>query len=298
MQLEEGMDLELDPKILMQKGRRAGRAAIISCFLLACFWSLDPFFIWIFLGAAVYSGFLVWFYARQARPAELAQERWVEPEPGRPGPGRINRAWIFILASIAFFIVTVIARALLSASTGNDDSPLIKSESDPGNNELDALMNRGNDFYSDGKFDSALSCYNRVLVVDPENQAAQYDKALVYYAQKDYRKPVPLLLNCLRKYPDYGEAYWLLGDVYIDRHNPDSAKICFAYAYLKGIRDGSFLQLMASFYEVDEKFKAAELYRESLEHDSSLVESYRKLIKLDPARAEEYQRMLAKWSKK
>jgi tetratricopeptide (TPR) repeat protein len=143
-----------------------------------------------------------------------------------------------------------------------------------------------------------LNYYNRVLAVDPENQSAQYDKALVYYAKKDYRRPVPILLNCLDQHPDYGEAYWLLGDVYLDSHNPDSAKICFDRAYLKGIRNGGFLQLMASFYEKESKFKAAELYRESIQQDSTLVDSYRKLIELDPDRAEEYQQLVRKWRAK
>ena len=88
-----------------------------------------------------------------------------------------------------------------------------------------------------------------------------------------------------------------MGDVYYDRNNPDSAKICFDQAYKNGLRNGSFLQLMASLYENLNRNRATELYKLSLGKDSTLIGSYRKLAELDPSNAERYQTMLRKWSK-
>ena len=163
--------------------------------------------------------------------------------------------------------------------------------------DIDVLTNRGNEFYNQGKHDSALFYYNRVLTIDPSNQFAQYDKALVYYSQKDYSRSIPILVRCLYKHPDYGEAFWLLGDNYYDRHHLDSAKFCFDRAYEKGIRNGGLLQLMASLYEADDRSKAIGLYKESIQQDSTLLDSYRKLIALDPPEADVYQRRMSKWSK-
>jgi tetratricopeptide (TPR) repeat protein len=161
----------------------------------------------------------------------------------------------------------------------------------------DAITNRGNEFYEQGQYDSAMVYYDKVLLKDPSNQFAQYNKGLVYYSQKNYNRSVPTMLRCVREHPDYGEAYWLLGSNYYDRQRLDSARICFDRAYEKGVRNGGFLQLLASLYEPADRAKAIGLYQESLQQDSSLVDSYRKLIVLESGRAAEYQSKMKKWTK-
>jgi len=297
---------EFNPDIFHRKARLAGRIAIVSCFLLAIFWPLGSFFGWIFSGAAVYFGFLTWFYRNQAEPKEPTrggEARDVSVTAETSKKIRIN---ILIPIVVGLFIFGAIARSIISSSTaaeetsvdvsGKEDVEKVAPEEGK-SDDIDVLTNRGNKFYDEGKYDSALFYYNRVLTIGPTNQFAQYDKALVYYAQKDYGRSVPILIRCLRQHPDYGEAFWLLGDNYYDRHNLDSAKICFDRAYEKGIRHGGFLQLMASFYEVNDRSKAIALYKQSIEQDSTLLDSYRKLISLDPSQSGAYQRMMSKWVK-
>ena len=193
-------------------------------------------------------------------------------------------------------VISTIVILSVSSSSDNEDTPTeTDQEVNPGDESVpnksgsvDALTNRGNELYSQGEYDSALIYYNRVLAFDARNQYAMYDKALVYYAKKDYNRCVPILRACIRQYPDYGEALWLFGDVFYDRNNLDSAKICFDRAYATGLRTGSFLQLMASVYENENLSRAIELYKESIQQDSTLIESYRKLSMLEPSSAEEY----------
>jgi tetratricopeptide (TPR) repeat protein len=294
---------------LHRKAIRAKRLAIISCFLLALFWSLDAFFAWVFLGLAVYFRFLSAYYDYQATPKEPDPEyrpKQPYPSPAHEGSKRPIRVIRLLPVILSLVIFAIIARMITSGTdsaeaTSNreiqeeDSTKSLIGENN--SNDLDVLTNRGNEFYNNGKYDSALFYYNRVLTIDPSNQFAQYDKALVYYAQKDYGRSVPILLRCVRQHPGYGEALWLLGDNYYDRHHLDSAKICFDLAYEKGIRNGGLLQLMASLYETDNRPKAIALYKESIEQDSTLVDSYRKLAELDPSQKNSYQRMMTKWTK-
>ena len=297
---------EPNPDLLYRKSKQAHRIAIVFCFLLAFFWPVGAFFAWIFLGTAVYFGFLGWYYNYHAAPREYSTTK-----PSASPTSEVPKGLIQIIRYLPFImglvIFGIIARLVFSNSTPEDetikvDTQEVDSEKRAANenstNDLDALTNRGNEFYNQGKFDSALFYYDRVLTIDPSNQFAQYDKALVYYAQKNYNRSVPILIRCLYRHPDYGEAFWLLGDNYYDRHRLDSAKICFELAYEKGIRDGGFLQLMASLYEADARPKAIELYKESIHQDSTLLDSYRKLAELDPSQRDAYQRMMTKWNPK
>lgn len=293
---------------LQRKARRATRAAVVFSFLLALFWSVDAFFIWLFLGAIVYCLFLVWFYNRQTKPDTNGdmQSPLFASSPSAAVPEILkNRAKIFLPVLLGMMILAIVIKMSVSSSSGEEETPAETNESEnraeqSGLNNaehIDSLTNKGNDLYNQGKYDAALNYYNEVLALDPGNQYALYDKALVYYSKKESNRTVPILLDCIRQHPDYGDALWLLGDVYYDRNNLDSAKICFDRAYQSGLRKGNFLELMASAYERQDRSKAIELYKESLEQDSTLIGCYRKLAELDPSHSEKYMKMMARWNK-
>lgn len=303
------MDSNQEPNAdgLLRKAKLANRIAIVSCFLLALFWAVDAFFFWVFFGAAAYFLYLAWHYKNQATPKEQFRGQGGEQElfyPAADGTKKIRISPLIAFVT-GLMIFGAIAWMVFSGSIDESENPVEETQEagaekivaeGSNSNDLDVLTNRGNEFYNQGKYDSALFYYNRVLKIDPSNQFAQYDKALVYYAQKDYSRSIPILVHCIRQHPEYGEAYWLLGDNYYDRHNLDSAKICFDRAYEKGIRNGGVLQLMASLYEADNRPRAIALYKESIQQDSTLLDSYKKLIELESSRADEYRLLMKKWS--
>jgi len=79
---------------------------------------------------------------------------------------------------------------------------------------LDSLIDKGNESYDRGAYDNALANYEKVLRVQPSNQYGLYNRALVFYAQKDFRKSISLTRYCIESNPDFAVAYFLLGDDY------------------------------------------------------------------------------------
>lgn len=292
---------EIDIASLERKIRRSGVAAIVFAYLLALFSSIDSSFFWIFLGAATYSVFLWAYYRAQKNPApERPANPWFASGPQTSSNKSRLRVLLPIVVGISMFIVII--RLIISAAGSNGESvnnPDQSSEetTTDGDQDLNALTEKGNQWYNQGKYDSALVYYNRVLATDPENKFALYNTALVQYAKKDFRRAVPILMNCTDNNPEYGEAWWLLGDVYLGLNNQDSTKICLDMAYDNGLRNGTFLQQLAGLYEQTDKVKAFKLYLESISADSTLTDSYTKLSALDPEHADQYQRLIKKWKK-
>lgn len=303
------MDFQGDPDIpgLRRKGRRALRCAVAASFLLAFFWSVSDFLVWLFLGAAVYCYFLSWFYNFQTSPRVTLsyEQQRSEMNPDTASSPFAKRLSVFLFVFFAITAVAVFFKISMSTSTSDSDENPEEIREDeqaqqhtPNSGQiLDSLTDRGNNMYNNGKFDSAIVFYNRVLKLDPDNQSALYDKALAHYGKNEFNLAIPILQKCLSLHPEYGEALWLLGDVYYNWSKLDSAKVYFDRAFGVGLRNGTFLQLMAGLYEPLEKSRAIELYRESIHQDSTLVESYKKLAELEPSGAADYQRRMKKWAK-
>jgi tetratricopeptide (TPR) repeat protein len=153
------------------------------------------------------------------------------------------------------------------------------------------FIDKGNGFFSDAQYDSALKYYEKTLYVNPLNQYALYNKALVFSMKKDFWGSISIVKKCLRLDPDYNEGLWLLGDDFASVNYYDSAIFTLERAYRNGYADPGFLQLMGEVYlKKDNRAKATELYKKVLEQDSSKVDVYRQLAELDPANAVWYRK--------
>lgn len=303
------MSTEEDQK-LQQKAKRVKTACIISLFLLALTWSIDGFFILLFLGAASFFGFLSFYY--RPRPVEREPQRsWQSQNQNSSYPGNSANiikkilALLPIVIGITFF--AIVFRVLNSNSSSEaESSPIALNEfesdnsqsvlqSDP--NNIDALTNVGNEFYGQGEYDSALTYYERVLKIEPSNQYALYNKALVSFSKKDYSRSIKIVRQCLNQHPDYGYGYYLLGDNYHSINRPDSAITCFEQAYQFEVRDADMLQTWGEISEQQgNTTKAIELYKQVLEQDSSKVEIYSRLAALEPSEAAHYRILAERWA--
>jgi len=291
------MDASQDADRLRRKSTRARTIAIVLMFLMALFWSLSSFFIWAFLAAASYCWFLAWYYYQQSLPPDEVSAGRASPDypPTASTLSRTNLPKALIPVVIGLVVTIALARIIFTS--GSDDHNQAENTENASNDEtvnsddVDALNTKGNEFFDKSNYDSAMVYYNKVLDIDPTNQYGQYNRALVFYSQKDYYKPIPILRKCLAEHPDYNEAYWLLGVVYYDRNTMDSAVIALNRGYDKGFRNAHFLRLLASTYENKDNSKAVKYYKEAVGQDSTIADSYDKLATLDPDHATQYVEM-------
>jgi len=287
--------------------KRYTRLAIISGFLLAMFWPLGSFFFWIFFGAASYFIFLVFYYRprveREEKESDYSRPTWQKSRQTTSinVPPK-NVKLIIVIAAISIFGFLLILMIIGFASgeenatqpieeiTVNENRALLSD--DP--NNLDALTNLGNSFYSNGQYDSALDYYERVLKIDPKNSSGLYNKGLALLQKKDYKKSTEVLRLCISLYPDNTDAFMVMGDNYYSQNSYNEAIEWYKQAYNKGARSAALLNVMAYIYDQqNQKMEAVRFYKEALEQDSSLVDVYTRLAELDPNRSDWYKEKAA-----
>lgn len=290
------------------RSKRFLRLAIVSAFLLAFFWPLGKFFFWIFAGATTYFAFLAVYY--RPRPVQASRSYQTQSRSDRftTASSADVKSKIKIIAivvgGIIFFILFLLM--VIGFIVGNDNSPESPpSESaelpdraalDSNPNDIDALTNVGNQFYSIGQYDSAMAYYDRVLRIDQQNSSAMFNKSLVYYQLKNYSKSMEWSRKCVSLHPENADAYTLVGDNYYAQQNNTEALSWYRQAYDKGANNPELLNMMAYLYDQqNNRSEAIRLYKETLQQDSSLVAIYERLAELEPGNAARYQALANRW---
>ena len=298
-----------EPNDLPDNSKWPTRVAIFFLLVFAVFWSLGPFFFWVSLALASYFVFLA-FYSSDVK-FSIFQQKKAPENPYRayqssdrtsapPQVITLRKVLRLIILSLLilfgfFFFIGVFFGNGNDESNNTSESEPVKFESESSevseNDQVNAYTNKGNDFFSQPQYDSALKYYEKALAIDRNDQYALYNKALVYYMRQDYRRSMPIVKRCLRDHPDYNEAWWLLGDDYSSINNYDSAIYCLERAYNNNYSDPGFLQLMAEVYlKKDNREQAKVFYLKVIEQDTTKAEVYKKLAELDPGNAERYRR--------
>jgi tetratricopeptide (TPR) repeat protein len=276
-----------------KKSSRYLRWTIVSCALLALLWPLGNFVFWIMLGFISYFGFFAYYYQPKAKPifgrsdatqqhqGKLVQALWETIKRTK------SIQFAIAMGVLGFFIVWFAPN--LGGNNSTDDQPEVDKTVN-----TDSLVDLGNERYNSGEYESALNYYDQALQADPTNQFGLYNKALVYYSKKDYRKSISLVNYCIQENPDYGPAYYLLGDDYKFINQPDSALYFFDRAYEMGVRDPGLLQNLGdTYYDQKENKKAIQFYKQAVGQDTTLVFVYERLAELEPSQAENYRRRAA-----
>ncbi len=298
------MDIRQDEDRSQRWGRWAWRLAVVNAYLLAAFWPVHSFFAWLFIGLTSYFAFAAWYFRRPQEPRREAEPQWWRP--GQPSPPNRRSQLVYIITTLAGIVLVIVVVRSLVASVSSTESDVTTeqtqdstyrddSQEHPSQNE-DALIDEGNKLFNANDFDGAMERYERVLRINPRNQFALYNKALVFYNQKDYNSSMRVLRHAMEVQPDYVELRWLLAQNYQARQQNDSSTFWYQNVYSSGLRDGNFLIDMATFYESSDRAFATRLYKEALQSDSSLSQGYKRLIELDPDQADRYRQMLNKWS--
>lgn len=283
--------------------KRYTRWAILSGFLLALLWPLGSFFFWVFFGATSYFIFLVFFYSPRVEREDVKfefKQRSRQPF-GKTASIPVSPKNIKLIIGISMislfgFLLIVM---IIGFATGRKEKITIDNNrelllEDPDN--IDALINIGNTFYSSGQYDSAIAHYESVLKTDPTNSSALYNKGLTLYQTKNYNKSIEFLRKCVSLYPDNTDAMLVLGDNYYSQENYYEAIVWYKQAYDKGVRTSGLFNVMAYIYDVqNQKTKAIQFYKQALEQDSSLVEVYRRLAELEPNYSDWYSKKAEAW---
>ena len=118
-------------------------------------------------------------------------------------------------------------------------------------------INRGEWYYSLGKYTEAGDDFFAALKLDSNNMDAWYSVGKYYYGTKDYGKCLEWLADCISRHPDYSDYYVLRAFCYRDMHNFDAEakevasalavdenKTAFAML-LKELADSAYLQTIA-----------------------------------------------------
>ncbi|MEJ0054435.1 MAG: CDC27 family protein [Bacteroidota bacterium] len=289
----------MEPNSTSDKSKWYERLAWLSLVLFSIFWSVDPFFFWTLLGVSMAFWFFAFYYSdvkisifnsppKQANFRQPYGTAGSSPSSLPPDLTRkIIRTIIIIAGSFIFFLFVV------GIFSGNNDDTSTEVASEPekqtsvtNTNDNPSFMDRGIDFFNNGDYDSAIFYYDKVLQFNSDDVDGIYNKALVYYMKKDYRKSISLVKKSVRLSPDYNTGWWLLGDDYYSMNQYDSAMISLEKAYNNNYNEPGFLELLGDTYlKKDNRSKAKEMYLKVIEQDTTDADVYRHLAELDPSNA-------------
>lgn len=278
---------------------------IASAFLLAFLWPLGSFFIWIFLGTTSYLIFLIIYHSPRSHREgnKYSKSNRAKPPTNEGSIANSKRnvkriVQIVMVSAFSILFILMLIGFIWGDETTNanavNEEDRAALQANP--NDLDALTNMGNFFYSAGEYDSALSYYDKVLLIDPKNSSCTYNKSLVYYQKKDYTKSIEWSKKAVEIDPKNTDAIIVTGDNCYAMENFNEAITWYQKAYLQGAKGKELLYLMGYIYDKrNEQSEAIRFYKETLQQDSSYLDVYDRLTELEPTQAKRYQKMAEKW---
>jgi len=134
---------------------------------------------------------------------------------------------------------------------------------------------RGSTYYKRNKYDLAIRDYDKVLLMDPENFGAYYDRGLAYHKKGDYERAIQDYDKVIKLNPDIAMPYYSRGNAF-----KDAGKYKLAV--------GDYDKAIELDPENDMFYcNRANVHAKSGEYDLA-IRDYDKAIELDPGDAEVY----------
>ncbi len=118
-----------------------------------------------------------------------------------------------------FAVVFSIVASLVLVTFSLPGSP----EADEKKDEIERLLDRGNELAQKGDYDGAMAVYQKVLKVDEKNALAHNNLGIVYKRKGLYITAVEEFKAALDVLPNYFKAYNNLANVYFERAYYDEA---------------------------------------------------------------------------
>lgn len=128
-----------------------------------------------------------------------------------------------LIISLILFIINFVSR--VGGPRNIDDQKI--NEASSGRNSYSAIaiseLERGLDFYAEGDYDSAISCFDSAITADSKMPEAYNDRGLAYYAKGDTEKAISDFNQTIQIMDDYAPPYNNRAIVYSYLGNLDRA---------------------------------------------------------------------------
>lgn len=98
--------------------------------------------------------------------------------------------------------------------------------------DIRSIVSEGNRLHDSGKYDAAIAEYKKALKLDSKNSLVLYEMAYSYYAKKDFKSAKEYGNKALKANKEqrlYGAICSMLGSIYDDGGQPDSALAVYRY---------------------------------------------------------------------
>lgn len=267
--------------------------------------SLDSSFLWINFALAAF------FYAKAyvATPVYSQPKQKFEQTKTKPKPpvftssNTANRSKLILLAALfvfGLFFVIVFFAIITSSKTSYDafyyneraeefrmngeyDSALIyyRQAMNVSAKDPDPAIGYGKTLMAKQDFDSAFFYFDQVMLNDPGNVEASYNKSLLRFEQKSFDQAIAEAHNTLSIDPTFHSADVIIADSYYTMTNYDSAFRYYQIAYDNEVRSPWVCHVLGYLYQNrGDNDQAIALYKEAVSYDSSLTEVYQRLGEL------------------
>jgi len=118
-----------------------------------------------------------------------------------------------------FAVVFAVVAALVLVTFSAPGTPAADEKKD----EIERLLERGNELAQQGDYDGAMAQYQKVLAIDEKNALAHNNLGIIYKRKGLYITAVEEFTAALEGLPNYFKAYNNLANVYFERAYYDEA---------------------------------------------------------------------------
>lgn len=162
-------------------------------------------------------------------------------------------------------------------------------------NDVEAMVGYGNVLAVRNQYDSAALMYDKAFEINPEYLEAAYAKGAMFYNMGRYGDCIALMDTLVGENSNYYNGMLLVGDCYYALNQYDNAIGWYENAYEKGgSRSSALCHIMAYIYDSKGEYdEAINLYQEALTYDSTIVSIYKRLGELLPNEDGNYYRTKA-----
>lgn len=132
--------------------------------------------------------------------------------------------------------------------------------------ELKAALNEGNGLFNEGKYEEAISVYEKILVDYPDAYIISLNIGNSYFQMEQYEKAEEYYNKVLEKDPENSDAKLLIGNCYANRGDNEKALEWYNKIEFEKIKDPTVLyNIGTNYYNISKFQEALKYYKRAVE---------------------------------